>query len=131
MTEWEHAVVDNPRVSTVEKWEYWPDPEWRWHVAHSAPREPRHELEKIVNERSPQEEYWTWSVSFQGSEPERWHGSDEWLVGGVCFSEAEAKETCDARVALADTPILVRCSRGKLRFSPGRSVPQGHLFAPR
>lgn len=95
MADWKHAVVDNPRVSWVERWEHWPDPEWRWHVAHCVPKEPRHELEEIVQARSPPEEHWRWSVSFQGGDFERYCGADGWIVGGVCFSEAEAKETCE------------------------------------
>ena len=95
VAEWKHASTVNPRTPTVETWEHWPDPEWRWHVARSVPREPRHKLGEIVNERSPPEEHWTWSVAFQEGDFERWHGADQWLVGGVCFSEAEAKETCE------------------------------------
>ena len=95
MTEWTHGTTTPRRDPPFDTWEHWPEPEWRWHVAHSVPTEPRHELEKIVNERSPQEEHWCWSVGFQGGDFERWHGADQWLTGGVCFSEAEAKETCE------------------------------------
>lgn len=92
---WSHALVENPRVSITQTWEHWPDPKWKWRVAHSVPKAPRHELEKIVDRRSPPEEHWSWSVTLQEGDFERWHGADQWLVGGVCFSEAEAKEKCE------------------------------------
>jgi hypothetical protein len=79
--EWTHTLVDNPHVSIIEMWEYWPNSEWRWHIAHCVP--------------APSEEYWSWSVSFQGGDYKRWLGSDSGSLGGVCLSEADAKETCE------------------------------------